>query len=369
MITPPTPKILILGGYGVFGRKIAELLSLSPNAQLFIAGRDMGAATRFCEAIKATPLQLDIHSNLEDVLKQLNPFLVINCCGPFQGQDYSTAMTCIKNKSHYIDLADSREYVAHFKTALDSLAKAHQVTAITGASTVPAISSSVIDHFLAHTFSEIHSLDYGVSPGNQTDRGVATVAAILSYVGKPFKTLLNGEERVIYGWQDLHRTDYPQLGKRWMANCDIPDLTLFPDTYPHLKTLRFFAGLELSLLHVGLWLLSWFSRFKIVSNYASHAALFRRISLVFYPYGTAKGGMHMTLKGVDNHDRPKTICWYILAENGDGPYIPAAPSVLVANKILWHEISESGAFACMGYFKPAELFDLLKNRSVYEVIR
>jgi hypothetical protein len=43
---------------------------------------------------------------------------------------------------------------------------------------------------------------YGISPGQKTTRGgIATVKAILSYIGKPIKNSQNG---VIYGWQGLY---------------------------------------------------------------------------------------------------------------------------------------------------------------------
>ena len=41
-------KILILGGYGVFGGRLAQLLSDEPGFELLIAGRDLGRARRFC---------------------------------------------------------------------------------------------------------------------------------------------------------------------------------------------------------------------------------------------------------------------------------------------------------------------------------
>ena len=56
-------KILILGGYGVFGGRLAELLLDIPELELVLSGRDPARAEAFCAAhpgrAKLTPLQLD----------------------------------------------------------------------------------------------------------------------------------------------------------------------------------------------------------------------------------------------------------------------------------------------------------------------
>lgn len=360
--------ILILGGYGVFGQLISTSLSKDADINLLIAGRDSQKAKAYAATIGATGIALDVHTGLKSALEKHKPSLVVNCCGPFQGQDYSTAHTCMEHGIHYIDLADGREYVTGF-SALNALAKQKKVVAVTGASTLPALSSAIIDHFLTEEFSEIHTLDYGVSPGNRTERGVATVAAILSYVGKPFTTLVNSSRKTIHGWHDLHRQPYPQMGARWMSNCDVPDLALFPIRYPALKTQRFYAGLELSLLHVGLWLLSWPARFGWVENYAPYASLMRRISLWFYHFGSDTGGMYIIMHGLDKAGSPKNKTWYIIARDGHGPQIPATPATVIARKIMAGALTEPGAYDGMGLISKDEVMQHLSSYSIKEIVQ
>lgn len=85
----------------------------------------------------------------------------------------------------------------------------------------------------------------------KTTRGVATTAAILSYTGKPFTALQEGKPCHVYGWQNLHGRRYSGLGWRLLGNCNIPDLDIFPQRYPTLKTLRFSAGIEISFILVA----------------------------------------------------------------------------------------------------------------------
>ncbi|MEZ5814810.1 MAG: DUF4166 domain-containing protein [Alphaproteobacteria bacterium] len=351
-------KILVIGGYGVFGKRICERLCRIPDIELVIAGRSVEKAQSLVEQLKNAECKLsakaiDINNIQNTDLG--NVFALINASGPYHEQDYSVAEYCIENGVHYIDLADNREFVKGI-AALDKTAKAKDVFVVSGASTVPALSSAVVDHF-QEQFSEIHALDYGVTPGNQTDRGVGTVAAILSYVGKPFKTLIDGTSQRVYGWQNLHRTHYPAIGKRYMSNCDIPDLDLFQSRYPDLKTQRFYAGLELGILHVGLWFLSWPSRWSWIKHPEKLAGVLRQVSLWFYPLGSDKGGMHVKIEGLDQDNKPLQTEWYLIADEGDGPYIPATPSVIIIKKLLNGSLKERGAVPCMGLFTLQEFMD------------
>lgn len=359
-------KVLILGGYGVFGKRIAMALSREPDISLIIAGRSIKKAKAFADTIAAQASEVDIQHNLSDRLRVLDPMIIINCCGPFQGNDFTVLEQCIKYGYHYIDLADGRDYVSHFLQQ-DAQVKKSKILAFTGASTVPAISSAMLEYFTKSEFTEIHTLDYGVSPGNQTERGVATVAAILSYVGKPFTTLINRKPARVIGWQGLKRVTYPKIGKRWMSYCNIPDLDLFPQRYPTLKTIRFYAGLELSLLHLGLWLFSWLVRWKWIGSLQSCAKVFRHISLWFYPLGSNNGGMHMHLRGIDIQGSPKAIAWHLIAKQNDGPQIPATPAVILAKKIARGEIKKVGAYATLGMITKEELIAEWNDLNIHEV--
>ena len=68
---------------------------------------------------------------------------MVNTCGPFQNANYSVVEECIKQKTHYVDLADGRDFVVGMKK-LHEKAKEAGVCVITGASSVPGLSSAII---------------------------------------------------------------------------------------------------------------------------------------------------------------------------------------------------------------------------------
>lgn len=365
-------KILILGGYGNFGRKIAQRLVRDAEIELIIAGRNLHKARSFSEQLEKISgrtvhaLLLDTNSHdFQQMLVASGAQLLIHTSGPFQSQNYQIAETCINNRIHYIDLADGRNFVTNF-IQLDDLAKNKGVLAVSGASSVPGLSSAVIQEHLGE-FSTLETLVYGISPGNKGERGEATVSAILSYTGHSFTRIENSAIKNVYGWQNIfqHIFSYP-AGKRWLANCDIPDLSLFPQYYPTLKTIRFYAGLELPILHLAMWAMSWLARIGIVKNWALYANAITRMSRWFERFGTDTGGMFMQLSGIDVNGNPLSIDWELIAENGDGPMIPAIPSVILAKKIARGEHDQYGAMPCIGLLSLDDFFSEIKDLSIHQ---
>ena len=80
-------RIIILGGYGNFGARVARALASEPNIELIVAGRDLGSASRFvrtiggagaaCEATGLDHTAYDFPANLH----ALRPNLVVHTSG------------------------------------------------------------------------------------------------------------------------------------------------------------------------------------------------------------------------------------------------------------------------------------------------
>ena len=361
-----TGSVLILGGYGNFGKRIASAL-VRHHVPIIIAGRNRDKAETFIKTLNtsnATSAIFDAKKKLSEQLITLRPAVVVNTCGPFQTSNYDIACTCIENKTHYIDLADGRDFVRGI-TALNTEAEKQSVAVISGASTVPGLSSAVIAYF-QNEFSEMDSLTFGISPGQQAERGLATTQGIFTYVGKPLKPFA-GHNKPIYGWQDIYRQPYPQLGKRWMANCEIPDLDLLPARYG-IRSIRFSAGMELGFLHLGLWSLSWLVRLGAPINLPRIAAPALTISNWFNGFGTPHGGMHMILRGKNKDGKPHQRRWFIIAKNGDGPQIPCVPAILLAKKIALGQQINAGAYYCMGLVSLKEYTSELQRFNISQTI-
>ncbi len=350
MKPPEGGQILVLGGYGTFGKRIVRGLCQRGH-QLIINGRNRQKAEALKQQIIEekgdAQLQLacfDVHQDLAQQLKQLKPALVIHTCGPFQGQDTQIAQSIITAGIHYIDLADGRDYVQQL-LQLDGLAKQHGVSAITAASTVPALSSAALSDLQQRfQIKSFQAIKIGISPGQRTDRGFATAQAVLSYVGKPLKSW-PGSHKSHFGWQDMYLQKYPTISNRLMGNCEAADLDLLHQHFP-IEQLGFAAGMESKLLHVLIWLSSWLVRSGLPIDLTKHTDRLLRLSRWFDFLGTTDGGMHIEFTGLNRNNQQVHRTWYIEAKNNTGPQIPATPAILMAEKIMHQQIT-TGVKACV----------------------
>jgi hypothetical protein len=362
-------RVLIIGGYGNFGSYIARSLAPEPQMQLLIAGRSLDKARRFASQLRASatpePVELDISSPIAAALATARPDMVIHTTGPFQTQSYAVAEACLLQGCHYIDLADARAFVAGIGR-FDEEAGRQNLLVVSGASSVPCFTAALIDDYWPR-FASLRKIEYGISAAQQTNRGLATLAAILSYVGKPFTTLIDGRETTVYGWQGLRAQTYPILGNRLFGDCDIPDLELFPSRYPSLRTLRFGAGTEIRALHVGLWLLSWLVRVRALSGLSPLAPKLNRLAFLFDALGSGRSGFHMLLSGVGHDGVPRSEQFFMIAGSGHGPYIPCMPAILLARGIAKGEIAARGARPCLDLIDLATYLGALKDLDIHVI--
>lgn len=351
-------RILILGGYGHFGGRIVRTLAARADCHLIVAGRDLArtqqAAQQFA-SMQAVVEGMTVDAEdprLAEVLRRCRVNLVIHTAGPFQGQSYHVARACIEAGANYVDLADGREFVCGID-ALDVAARERGVLVISGASTVPALSAAVIDHY-RHRFEVVDEIAIGITPGNQTPRGLSTIQSVLSYCGRPFTRWQEARWTDVFGWQDLHRVHYPALGSRWFSNCDVPDHGLLPRRYAVSRTVKFHAGLELSVIQISLWLMSWLSRWRVVRSWLPAAPALKRASEWLMGLGTNAGGMHVYISGRDAAGRRQQVRWMLTALNGDGPQIPCVASIVLACKLADGRLPATGARPCLDLMTLAE---------------
>lgn len=342
-------EILIIGGYGNFGSFIARKLASEDNIKLYIGGRNLDKAQDFARSLEAKhPAQgvrLDIHNDIESSLEDIKPDIVIHTSGPFQNQNYRVAVSCIETGCHYIDLADAREFVVGIN-ALDHRAKEAHLLVCSGASSVPCLTSAVIDRY-HDQFQPLEDVEYAISTAQMTNRGLATTKGVLSYAGKAFETLIDGRMQSVYGWMDIKWRKFWKLNQRGISNCDIPDLDLFPARYPSLKNIRFRAGLELKTLQIMLAFFSWLVKIRLLPSLQPLSWLFWKTSFLFDWLGSNQSGFYMTLSGLNAKGKHHSITYDLVAKNGDGIYIPCIPAIILAKKLSNNKLGSIGATACI----------------------
>jgi saccharopine dehydrogenase-like NADP-dependent oxidoreductase len=341
-------RTVVLGGYGNFGARICRALA-AERTEVIAAGRDPERGHReagFGDNIDKARLDV-ADPQLTENLRTLSPGIVIHCAGPFQGQDYRVALASLAAGAHYIDLADGRSFVTGFTDAVDPAARAAGLLAVTGASTLPALSSAVVD-MLKGRFAMLDEIQLSIAPAQRSPRGTATLQAVFSYVGKPFNWMEEGTWQIAYGWQELCRLRFADLGMRWAAACDVPDLELLPARYPGTKTVQFRAALEFGVEHLLLATVAGFRRLGIRVPMERWAAPLDRLATKLDRFGGERGGMLVSLIGVRADGQNVRIEWHLTADNNYGPEIPCMPAILVAKKLMQGKLTARGAMPSMG---------------------
>jgi Saccharopine dehydrogenase NADP binding domain len=342
-------RVVVIGGSGNFGARICRRLAGEPGLEIIATGRR--AADREHSAIARAVLDLNATDSAQ-TLAALRPDVVIHCAGPFQGQDYRVAATALSCGAHYIDLGDGREFVAQFASDVHVAALRAGRIAVTGASTLPALSSAVVDH-LSRRIPHVEDIDTVIAPGQRAPRGIATMAAVLGYAGRGFKRLEGGAWCTVYGWQDLRRIEFP-FGTRVAAACDVPDLTLFPERYPGLRTAVFRAALEVPLQQYGLWCMAGLRRLGLPLAAERWAAPLNRAAGWFDRFGSDRGGMSVRVSGRDESGRLGSATWQLVAGSNHGPEIPCMAAILLTTKLAAGESFPAGARTCMGMLTLAD---------------
>jgi saccharopine dehydrogenase-like NADP-dependent oxidoreductase len=337
-------RVVVIGGLGNFGARICKRLAEEPGLKVIATSRRGGSGR---EVTSVETAALDTNSpNFAAGLESLAPNLVIHCAGPFQGQDYRVAFASMDCGANYIDIADGRAFVAGFVAAVGPAAEAAGRFAITGASTLPALSSAVVDS-LRISLAVLSAIDIVIAPGQHAPRGAATVAAVLGYAGRPFRWRRDGEWSTAYGWQELKRERF-SFGSRFGAACDVPDLELLPVRYPGVRTVTFRAALEVSLQHYGLWMIAACRRLGIPLPLARGSICLDRVGTWLNWLGSDTGGMIVRIVGTDDAGQRHCRTWELVAENNHGPEIPCMAAVILANQFNRGDAIAPGAKVCMG---------------------
>ncbi|QYF95798.1 saccharopine dehydrogenase NADP-binding domain-containing protein [Massilia sp. PAMC28688] len=347
-------KIVILGGYGNFGARISRALAHTPGMDLIIAGRSAERSRDMAQQCGAAAAVLDVDDPaLAQQLLKLGAGMVIHTAGPFQSQSYSVAQAAAAAQAHYIDLADGRRFVCDFPAALDELFRCQGCTAFTGASTVPALSSAVVDH-LAQGWRSITDIDCCIAPAQTAPRGVATMAAVLGYCGAPVQVWQDGRWETQYGWSAPAKVEFARLRPRLGSLCDIPDLELFPARYPGVQNVMFRAALELGVSQRGMAVLASLRRRGLLSKPERIAGFLNRAADGLDMFGSALGAMVVRVRGTDGGGAPASAAWHIAADDDHGPEIPCMAAIVLARRLAAGEIRQAGAFTTAGQLALAE---------------
>lgn len=317
---------------------------------MIICGRSRENAVAFARTLGAparvSVAHLDRTRATAAGVAALDAFCIVDAAGPFQAGPYTLVKAAIDAGVHYVDLADARDFVAGFG-ALDEAAKARSVLAVTGASSTPALSQAVLDE-LCRDWKRVDSVEIAIVPGGKAAVGLSVIRAILSYAGRRVNVWRYGRWEGAPGWGLLKRIAIDGLGKRFASLVETPDLDIVRMRYPSVRHALFRGGIELSVLHLGLTLLTLPVRVGALTSLETASELLHAVAGWFRRFGSDKGGMVVEATGVDAAGEHTRARWTLIAEAGDGPNIPTLPALALLRALGAGRIAVRGATVCAG---------------------
>lgn len=349
-------EVLIIGASGVFGSRLARLAAAEEGVRLTLAGRRRAPLEALCAELGGCPVKLVDRDRITPADLQ-GYELVIDCAGPFQGSHSGVIEASIAAGVDYADLSDAREFVCSIGRFGDA-AKRAGIAVISGASSIPALSHAVVDQ-LTQGWRSIEDIRIGIFPGNRAPRGRSVVEAILSYVGKPVRVFRGGAWREVPGWALQGRVDCGSAGKRWASVCDTPEHELLVERYRPTQSAEFVAGLELPLLHLGLWLLSLPVRRGWIESLRPFAGCMLWIAQQLLPFGSDRGAMVVEANGQDGDGKAAKARWSLDATTNLGPYVPVLPALALIRRMRDGLKPEPGARPCSGILALEDLERLM----------
>ncbi|MDF0694950.1 DUF4166 domain-containing protein [Rhizobium sp. MC63] len=369
-------SLLIIGGYGTFGGRLARLLGDEPRLRLLIAGRSLEKADDFVAELRSPrgwagrlggndlgawlqAVAFDRDGDLIEQLTRLRPDLVVDASGPFQsfGEDpYKVVRACIGLDIDYADLADSTGFVAGIG-GLDAEARAKGTFALSGLSSLPALSFAALAA-MAPQFSRIESVAAGIAPSAHVKIGLNVVKAIASYAGKPVAVLREGGPAAGSGLIDDMRVTIAPPGVAPLASrnfllVDAPDLALLPQQVPGLQSTFTGVGTEPQALQRLLGLAARLVRLRLLPSLRPFSRVLQEASHRF-ALGAHRGGMFVRAGGLDRDGRRITSSWDLIAEGDDGPFIPVIGVEALVRRLLEGIRPESGARPAAGELSLAD---------------
>ena len=145
-------RVLVLGGYGAFGGRVAERLARAPGIEVVIAGRSLRPGARAALALEIAtgkPYQRGACRRA----RCRRPFLPASAqrgdqrLGTVPGAGLWPGASLHRSAACTISISRTRGRFVTGIRVLDAEARSAGVLAVSGASTVPALSGAVVDAY------------------------------------------------------------------------------------------------------------------------------------------------------------------------------------------------------------------------------
>ena len=218
------PSVIIFGGYGVFGSQIAREL-VSRGISVTIAGLNEAKAKALAETMGAESRAADASDRLSCLAALSGHSIAVHCAGPFSDKDTALFESCLERGCHYVDIADSRPYVARLRSVHGQFLQ-KGLSAVYGASSLPGISGALALRMTRENKEPPRTIRVILFIGHRNPKGRAALESVFRLFGK----WVEAPQGRLKGMGDREWVDLPApFGRKAAFNFESPEYDLFPE--------------------------------------------------------------------------------------------------------------------------------------------
>lgn len=229
--TTANTKVLVVGGTGVTGRLVREMLCEVGGIDLSYTSRrkpDDGPGNHF-------PLRFGAGRNeICSVLR--NHDWVVNCTGPFEVYQDLVARACIDAGTGYIDVNDSID-ARRAIINLDTVARQKGVSVLTGFGLCPGLSTALLMLYARTEGAEkVGEVQVDLNIGADQESGAASVESMFRTIRGTCREIFNG---------DITEVEPDPSSAKGKGICyECPDIDIVRNVFPATRSYSYYVEFQ-----------------------------------------------------------------------------------------------------------------------------
>src|SRR5262245_16122748 len=223
-----TGRLLIAGGYGVVGRRIASLLAPHYPGRVVIGGRRVDVARREAARIdfgtQARDLDVNSHDSVAAALDGMD--VVVSCVDQLEPH---LLLLCAQNGLAYTDITPHLAFRSDIEN-VDTQARQSGARILMGAGMAPGI-ANVMAAWLAHHVESVQAIETTVLLSIGDEYGAASTEFLTETLTRPFRLFDRGKYRTVWPFTEPTQVAFSApIGTRTAYLFPSSDVVSYPNT-------------------------------------------------------------------------------------------------------------------------------------------
>lgn len=198
-------KVLVIGGTGHIGQRIAEDIAAQTEASVTVTGRNSSFKGDFPFLL----LNLAQKDKITSIIRDYD--LVVHSAGPFHHRDGRVLKSCIEAGVNYIDVSDHRSF--HFKAQpYHKQAQKAGVTAVLHTGVFPGISNLMAQQGV-ESLDRANSIYLYYLVAGSGGAGLTVMRTTFLGIQSPFSAWIEGKWQKISPYSERETITFPHYGE------------------------------------------------------------------------------------------------------------------------------------------------------------